>query len=454
MWNRAYGTFSGVFSGVKNWAVDSSTFVGGGIKNIAYEDFAVVAGGDTNVVDSAYGFIGGGSYNLVDGKYGVIAGGSHNTIDAGGDFSTISGGKWNEINYHSSYSAILGGFGNYITADSFAAIVGGRNNEANGVYSFAMGDHVIVNGDVSFGFGQNFVSSANNAVIFKDPGNTMKLGINTTDPTHNLEVNGNAVIEGQVNGGLNGVLEVTNTGTGDGIRIEQTGEDGLVVKNVPHYGVISQATTCALYIENNSTGWRNPTFYVNNAHGDTSDEMLARLAAANDTKFYFGATGSAYADGGWYTFKRNSKGEYESFSAIESERQEIVAHGRAKLRNGEAYIEFPESFVEFVSDKEPIDITVTPKSSALLYIPEQDNHGFRVKCDFGDQNAEFTWIAIGVEKGKEVRATVPNIAHEDSVFAAMMEKERSEREQEMAERQTYRKTRPKPVRQMQPPRKP
>ena len=242
---------------------------------------------------------------------------------------------------------------------------------------------------------------------------------------------------------------------GYGFHVSHARQVGVYVGYAHGYGV-SASGRIGGYFENDTSGYYYPTLILRNYHGATSNEYLARFIAGwyPYTKFYFLGDGNAYADGNWNTFKRNSKGDYESFSAMETERPELVAHGRAKLRNGEAYIEFPESFAEFVSDKEPIDITVTPKSSALLYIPEQDNHGFRVKCDFGDQNAEFTWIAIGVEKGKEVRPTVPNIAHEDSVFAAMMEKERSEWEQEMAERQTHRNTRLEPVHQMQPPRKP
>jgi len=156
------------------------------------------------------------------------------------------------------------------------------------------------------------------------------------------------------------------------------------------------------------------------------------------TKFYFQGNGNAYADGGWYTFKKNSKGKYESFATVEAERQEIIAHGKAKLVNGSVHVEFPESFSEFVSDKEEITITVTPHSSAVLYIPERNTQGFTVKCDIGDKNAEFDWVAIGVEKGKEVRPTVPNIEEEDR---KMLEEEKARRKRMEEKRARHEKER-------------
>jgi len=127
--------------------------------------------------------------------------------------------------------------------------------------------------------------------------------------------------------------------------------------------------------------------------------------------FDFEDNGNAYASGGWFTVKENSKGNLETFSTIQSERQEIVAHGRGKLENGSANIRFSSSFSEFISDKEPIEITVTPIGSySGLYISEKSRDGFVVKSGAGDPNCEFDWIAIGVEKGKETGLSQKTIA--------------------------------------------
>ncbi|MCK4256971.1 hypothetical protein KAX35_08785, partial [candidate division WOR-3 bacterium] len=138
--------------------------------------------------------------------------------------------------------------------------------------------------------------------------------------------------------------------------------------------------------------------------------------------------GTAYADVGWSTFKKNGKGEYESYSAVESPYKEIIAHGTGKLVNGQVYISFDNSFSEFISSDLPTQITVTPKSGTGLYVPERSTRGFTVKSWGGDPNCEFDWIAIGREKGHEQR-TVLHDLDEEMRLAAL------EEEREMAERQ-------------------
>lgn len=126
--------------------------------------------------------------------------------------------------------------------------------------------------------------------------------------------------------------------------------------------------------------------------------------------FVFYTDGNAYAAGGWYTMKKSSKGEYEAFSSVQAERQELIAHGTGKLADGIAHIRFSSSFSEFLTEEEPVEITVTPVGSySGLYIAERSREGFTVKSGAGDPNCEFTWIAIGVERGKERRENPVNV---------------------------------------------
>jgi len=118
-----------------------------------------------------------------------------------------------------------------------------------------------------------------------------------------------------------------------------------------------------------------------------------------------------------------------------------VAHGTGKLENGTAHISFNSSFSEFVTDKEPIEITVTPVGSySGLYIAERSSEGFTVKSGAGDPNCEFTWIAIGVERGKEERLTVGNI-DETGRSAMEMARRREARHSKMMREREVRETR-------------
>jgi len=89
--------------------------------------------------------------------------------------------------------------------------------------------------------------------------------------------------------------------------------------------------------------------------------------------FVFYTDGNAYAAGGWYTMKKSSKGEYEAFSSVQAERQELIAHGTGKLTDGIAHIRFSSSFSEFLTEEEPVETlpvsryTVSPSISSDLF---------------------------------------------------------------------------------------
>ncbi len=224
-----------------------------------------------------------------------------------------------------------------------------------------------------------------------------------------------------------------------GVHVHNAGQYGVYVEDSRYEGVHAQGQRWGGYFENNvmdSTLHWHSAIYANNWHGTSHDDMLAVFDAHYSTKFYFHGDGEAYAADGWYTFKENRRGEMESFAAVEAERPEIIAHGHARLVNGEVYVTFPPSFAEFASAAEPIHITLTPSSSAVLYIPERDGRGFRVRCDLGDRDAEFDWMAIAVQKGKEVRRTLPTAAEMERRRARkiQMEQERLRRDAEARRR--------------------
>jgi hypothetical protein len=224
-------------------------------------------------------------------------------------------------------------------------------------------------------------------------------------------------------------VHVGNAG-GDGVYVVNAGENGVNVENAGYTGVRAFGKYYGGVFANDSTGSLYPTLLVKNSYGFTANERIASFYAGGYLKFYFQGDGHAYAKGSWGTFKKNRKGEYESFSTIESPNKELIAHGKGRLSNGETYINFDESFSEFVSSKIPVEVTVTPVGSySGLYIARKDKDGFLVKSGAGDPDCELTWIAIGREKGCEQRAEVGNIEEEERM-TRMMEEERERKRKE------------------------
>jgi len=204
------------------------------------------------------------------------------------------------------------------------------------------------------------------------------------------------------------------------------------VNNAEYAGVYASGKKFGGIFANDTTG-SYPALSVQNRYGSTANERIASFYGGSHLKFHFQGNGYAYADGGWNTFKKNEKGEYKSFSTIESPNKELITHGKGRLSNGEAYINFDESFSEFVSSEIPVEVTVTPVGSySGLYIARKDKDGFLVKSGAGDPDCELTWIAIGREKGCEQRAEVGNIEEEERM-TRMMEEERQRKRKEERE---------------------
>lgn len=242
-----------------------------------------------------------------------------------------------------------------------------------------------------------------------------------------------------VSAGDNGI-EVSHAGN-NGIFINEADTFGMEIEHSLYGIVVDSADGYGLYVNgsgygidvmgkyyggafyNNNTSFLYPALTARNIYGYSSDERIASFVASIYERFYFQGDGNAYADGGWNTFKKNSKDKYESFSAVETAYKEIIDHGKGKLSEGETYIEFSPSFSEFVSMDVPVEITVTPVGSySGIYIQSYNINGFYVKSEIGDLNCEFNWMAIGREKGYEERAKVGNIEEESRKIIEMMEK--------------------------------
>jgi len=100
---------------------------------------------------------------------------------------------------------------------------------------------------------------------------------------------------------------------------------------------------------------------------------------------------------------------------------DVIARGRAIMKNGVAIINFDKAFTALVSDSEPITITVTPIGKyASLYIDNYSKSGMTVKDasykqDVNSKNniVEFSWIAIGIRKGYEEPQVPKEILEKD-----------------------------------------
>ena len=179
------GPYSGIFSGYKNKAGDSSDdtavvilggkdnkvtvkygVVGGGKENSATDSFSVVVGGYSNLADGSIGcldghhgfaFVGGGRRNQATG-YGCVVVGGDTNIASGDNFlwydytdssrnglAFVGGGKRNEaLGYEST---VCGGFANKAKAwGSF--IGGGSGNEIDFIPRERAGDFSVICGGV------------------------------------------------------------------------------------------------------------------------------------------------------------------------------------------------------------------------------------------------------------------------------------------------------------------
>jgi len=171
--NTALGDFCTTGGGKSNAAgVDGSettefSVVGGGENNNAEGNASVISGGNDNTIrpeDSDGSTISGGDGNLIlDTQFSVITGGKLLRIESAEEFATISGGTDNIVFGGSGAvitggkdhdaegikaNVITGGLENFVGAEA-SVVIGGRNNQAIGDYSVALGDNALATQDSS-----------------------------------------------------------------------------------------------------------------------------------------------------------------------------------------------------------------------------------------------------------------------------------------------------------------
>jgi hypothetical protein len=209
--NTTSGSHAVVGGGFTNSATDTYTFIGGGYANSVTSNAAIVVGGETNSASGQYSTIIGGRNNVASNSY-AIAGGRSSTAQsyasiALGESVYVNGsnsvgigknvyidtsnsyGIGNNINASGAvegvfigtaitsntnigachvgspysnvgsgnYNTIVGGYNHTmsLTNPSYATIIGGENNVANGSYSIAMGEGALapVNGSRAYASG-------------------------------------------------------------------------------------------------------------------------------------------------------------------------------------------------------------------------------------------------------------------------------------------------------------
>jgi hypothetical protein len=190
--NTASGYEATVGGGAYNIASVEAATVGGGGFNTASGDAATVGGGGDNTASSGAATIGGGIDNTANGEGATVGGGWNNA--ASGEGATVGGGLDNTVG--GGYATVGGGYAN-TASGNFAAVPGGAYNVAQGDFSFAAGRcaKALHAGTFVWGDGNpaDISSTAANQFLIRAGGG---MGINLTDPTTDLDVNGQIRIRG------------------------------------------------------------------------------------------------------------------------------------------------------------------------------------------------------------------------------------------------------------------
>ena len=116
-----------------------------------------------------------------------------------------------------------------------------------------------------------------------------------------------------------------------------------------------------------------------------------------------------YIDGKTYTndiivkLEDNGKNERIPTYVPTSTTADIYMRGTGQLQNGKAIIKFDENYLNIISDKIPVIVTVTPiGETSGIHLTELKTSGFAVAENNNSKgNIQFTWIAIAVRKGYE-----------------------------------------------------
>lgn len=185
---------------------------------------------------------------------------------------------------------------------------------------------------------------------------------------------------GQTYGGYfnTGGTAATNTGTGksanenpanNGIGIGVNGDfmGGYVKGN--QYGLISKGEEFGMYVAGNTL----------------TNKPIVQLSEGASNRIATYATTSTSVD--------------------------VTTRGKGKLNNGETFISFDKNFTETATiSEEELNITITPMGATNgVYVSRVTSTGFFVKENLnGKSNANFSWFAIGTQKGYENGVKISN----------------------------------------------
>jgi len=180
-----------------NSILADGSFLGGGWHNSIQTNasYSVLAGGAWNSIQTnAHGsFLVGGYRNAIGASAfdSFVGGGLENSISAGASSSVLGGGEYNSIQ-STARAAFLGSGGNNTNAGAYAVVPGGRNNSANGNYSFAAGRRAkaLYDGDFVWADSQDgdFGATAPNQFVIRAVGG---VGIGAPPGDALLDVTGN-----------------------------------------------------------------------------------------------------------------------------------------------------------------------------------------------------------------------------------------------------------------------
>jgi phosphotransferase system IIA component len=292
--------------------------------------------------------------------------------------------------------------------------------------------NMIMNGAVS-----NEKISDNAITSAKIQNNTI-LGEDIQKPLH---------LEGRVNW-PNGIINIKNSGTGSGIKIDSAGlialridyafADGINIVYASQSAIaidtvggsairvispsfdalgIDDAGFAALYamhVGDNGVQIDSAESYGVYAYGNLAGgnfvaanpqavglEVHSYQSNSNDTAVW--VYGQGYATGGWYT-----GGLFDNKSApcVISPELSIITSGTGKIREKRCVITFDPLFSQNLREDQPVRVVVSPKgkTGCLLYVSETNSHGFVVELEEipgltkSSSEISFDWIATGTLK--------------------------------------------------------
>jgi hypothetical protein len=258
----------------------------------------IIAGYFTNnaAPDTIAATIAGGAYNQIEGWHATIGGGIGNEVGSSYN-ATIAGGDNNLIGDVAGWAAIGGGRNNEATQE-YAVIPGGRENLAGGEYSFAAGYQAKVrdpnavgdgdtNGDEGTfvwadSTGGEFWSTGPDQFLIRAAGG-VAIGTNTPHPTATLTVDDPSRTYGiRATGstiGIRGAVTPSGSATYTGVMGYVTGGTGT------NYGVYGEAVGDGVDYDENIYGG----YFVTEGNRDSAAVAGLNASSSNyDAEGYLG----------------------------------------------------------------------------------------------------------------------------------------------------------------------